>query len=79
MKIDILLLGDLLKVYRERIESIDDSNDLKKYFVGDYELLLCCENTMNTEYGKKKGLILYIEYSNGVKYPDIDNFEEERK
>lgn len=71
-------IDEIMKIYEKNF-NLDDMNDeLKKYFIWDYELLRCHEKTMDIENSKGNRLGSYMEYTNGYKYPDIENFEEKR-
>lgn len=71
-------IDEVMKIYEKKFNLDDMDEELKKYFIWDYELLRCHEKTMDIENAKGNRLGAYIEYTNGYKYPDIDNFEEER-
>lgn len=71
-------IDEIIKIYEKKLNLDDMNEELKKYFIWDYQLLRCHEKTMNIENAKNNRLGAYIEYTNGRKYPDIDNFEEER-
>ena len=71
-------IDDIIKIYRNKFKLDDMNEELKKYFIWDYELLLCHEKTMDIENSKGNRLESYMEYTNGYKYTDIENFEEER-
>lgn len=71
-------IDEVMKIYEENFNLDDMNEELKKYFIWDYELLRCHEKTMDIENAKGNRLGSYIEYTNGHKYPDIDNFEGER-
>ncbi|MDU4471463.1 MAG: DUF4209 domain-containing protein [Clostridium perfringens] len=75
---DTTTIDDIIKVYKNNLDSNDIDEELRKYFIWDYELLCCYEKTMGIENAKGNRLGAYIEYTNGYKYPDIDSFEEER-
>lgn len=71
-------IDEVMKIYEKNFNLDDMNEELKKYFIWDYELLRCHEKTMDIENAKGNRLGSYIEYTNGHKYPDIDNFEGER-
>lgn len=68
----------IIEIYNKKFELDNMDEELKKYFIWDYELLRCCEKTMNVENVKVNRLEPFTEYLNGNKYPDIKNFEIER-
>ena len=72
-------IDDIMRTYSNKIDSLDKDDQLRKYFIWDYEILRCCENTMHLEDSKSNRLGSYIEYTDGYKYPDIEKFEHERK
>jgi len=71
-------LETILKLYREKIDSMNNNELLKKYFIWDYELFICSENTMHTTYGKENRLGICLTHQDGSVYLDIENFEEDR-
>lgn len=73
-----LSIDDMLKVYKKEIDNIDQENELRKYYIWDYQLLYCNERTMVIDSNTNKRLTHRIKCQN-YKYPDIENFEDERK
>lgn len=72
-------LADCVKLLISSKESLDTTSELLKYLQWDYELLICGEQYMiNSQSENPEGLVNKYEYSNGTKYPDIDNFESDR-
>lgn len=71
-------IDEIMKIYDKKFNLDDMNEEVKKYFIWDYELLRCHEKTMDIENSKGNRLGAYMEYTNGYKYPDIENFEEER-
>ena len=71
-------IDEIIKIYEKNFNLDDMNEELKKYFIWDYELLRCHEKAMDIENSKGNRLGAYMEYTNGYKYPDIENFEEER-
>lgn len=67
-------IDEIMKKYEENFNLDDMNEELKKYFIWDYELLRCHEKTMDIENSKGNRLGEYMKYTNGYKYPDIENF-----
>ena len=71
-------IDEVKDIYRRNLKFDDMNEELRKYFTWDYELLCCCEKAIDKENSKENRLVPSFEYTTGYKYPDIDNFEEER-
>lgn len=75
---DLYKLDFIASILKENIDSMDVESDSKRYFIWDFELIICGEDYLNLRYSNPKGLVNRYEYSSGYKIPDIDRFEEER-
>lgn len=65
----------------DEFNKIDNSNigeDILVMLKWDYELLSCCEIPIERREEGQKFLFPQIVFTSGIKFPDIDNFEEER-
>ncbi|GAA0738653.1 DUF4209 domain-containing protein [Clostridium oceanicum] len=71
-------LDSIIKIYKEKIDNMNNNELLKKYFIWDYELFVCVQNIMHTRYGKENRLEPYLTYKDGSVWPNIGNFEEDR-
>jgi len=79
------------KVFNEPTRSLSDTNkklsalitpdmnaQIKKWLQWDMELFACCEIPIEHRTQDQNFLFPELVYTNGVKIPDIDNFESER-
>lgn len=72
-------LNECAELLNNFSKSLDSNSESFKYLKWDYELLICGEHYMiNSHSENPQGLVNKCEYSNGIKYPDIDSFESER-
>lgn len=59
-----LSIDDMLKVYKKEIDNIDQENELRKYYIWDYQLLYCNERTMVIDSNTNKRLTHRIKCQN---------------
>lgn len=71
-------LYEVAKVWEEQKENILAMGKISQYFIWDYELMKCGENTLHISPEETQRLIPLCEYTNGEKYPNIEEFEVER-
>ena len=71
-------LDEIAKVIEDKIKSFEENQDIRMYFIWLHQLAICGEDYLNLKNSKPKGIVNYLEDSNGTKIPDVESFEEER-
>ena len=62
-------IEELKSNYREKLDTLLDNEELKKYFIWDFELLCCSEQKIDLYKSSQKRLTNCVTYCDGTKYP----------